>query len=98
MPHSRGPWTFKAGDELDCTYEVNAIYGKNCKAIANVNENCSGTLPVSKEEAYANARLIAAAPDLLLALLRATVLLEEIGMTPIPAHECRQIINKATGS
>lgn len=50
-----------------------------------------------QEIAEANAALIAAAPDLLAALERATLLLTEIGQTPIPVHEFREVIAKAKG-
>lgn len=66
MPHTPGPWDSQRGDPYDTTFEVNSL-GDPWAAIANVNANTTGSLPVDEETAEANALLIAAAPELLAA-------------------------------
>ena len=63
--HTDGPWRLNAGDET-------VIMSSNGYAVARAN--CGGTTGIRMPEAEANARLIAAAPDLLaegMALLEA---------------------------
>lgn len=64
MPYTSGPWEAQRGDPYDCTWEINST-GARWGAIANVNANTNGSLHIDDETAEANARLIAAAPDLL---------------------------------
>lgn len=76
--HTKGPWTATgevsnvSGTDLWCgeIYPANAV--KYLGTVANV-QSCDHISGISQEEAAANARLIAAAPDLLAALERARV-------------------------
>jgi hypothetical protein len=66
MAHTPGPWDWGPhSDELVGRYEVNAGEGRQRSHICECHSNRQQTRKVSDEEAAANARLIAAAPELL---------------------------------
>jgi len=66
MSHTPGPWDWGPhSDELVGRYEVNAGEGRQRSHICECHGNRQQTRKVSDEEAAANARLIAAAPELL---------------------------------
>ena len=64
--HTPGPWTLDRADEEQ--WEIHAETAHAWKYIATVKANDEGSTQVSVAEAEANARLIAASPDLLAAL------------------------------
>jgi hypothetical protein len=69
MAHTPGPWDWGPhSDELVGRYEVNAGEGRQRAHICECHSNRQQTRKVADEEAAANARLIAAAPELLEAL------------------------------
>ena len=76
MGHTPGPWTFGEGRD-NRHYEVDQMGtgGGAWSSICEVAANTLGSREVTAAEAEANARLIAAAPDLLAACKR--VLLAE---------------------
>lgn len=77
--HTPGPWEWDAGDvgiEYAARYCQVYIDGGNT-IICEVNEKPDGDS--NRKEGHANARLIAAAPDLLMALKLLLVEVEESG-------------------
>jgi hypothetical protein len=75
VSHSQGPWRLSAGDET-------AVFSASNQHIFNAR--CGGTGSPRLNEAEANARLCAAAPDLLHELRNAIMLLEEFGLQDRP--------------
>ena len=61
--HTPGPW--KHEPSLARSFEINQDTDGKWSAVASCEENNLGSRPVSLEEAGCNARLIAAAPELL---------------------------------
>jgi histidinol-phosphate/aromatic aminotransferase/cobyric acid decarboxylase-like protein len=91
MKHTPGPWavgTF-SNDEVR---DASAIYSFG--RIRPIVYDISGA---TLEEADANANLIAAAPDLLAALKRATALLARYPKHDDAWRDCRAAIAKAEG-
>jgi len=68
--HTPGPWSFLEGedDETPTSGPLTICDRANLDDLANVYSRDDATVSVPFEEAIANARLIAAAPDLLDAL------------------------------
>lgn len=72
--HTTGPWVFdpeNTGQTYDVGYGIYSYpdpQGWAGPTVAQIPLRSCGRVPVSEEEAKANARLIAAAPDLLAAL------------------------------
>jgi hypothetical protein len=69
--HTPGPWRFLEADDHnrdDNSCRPLTICGLADDDLANVYSSDDSTVSISREEAVANARLIAAAPDLLEAL------------------------------
>jgi hypothetical protein len=64
MPHTQGPWTVGGTFKNGC---IIAAPGKRASQIVAIVESCIGYDPDPTPESQANARLIAAAPDLLAA-------------------------------
>jgi hypothetical protein len=89
--HTPGPWKVKAG--------TNAVLAGRKQICSHVN--AASALPVNiledQEIAQANARLIAAAPDLLEALQDALCALECCGKDYPAASKAKAAIAKATG-
>jgi len=86
--HTPGPWqigNFDPNTVFDCDGEK-----RGCSPIA--------TMQGTAAERKANARLIAAAPDLLDALVKMLDVWEHGGTTPYPIAEARAAIKKATGA
>lgn len=70
--HTPGPWKIDQDGE-NFTIDADGAFGPNrWSAVALCTANNLGSRPITEEEASANARLIAAAPDLL-AAIRETV-------------------------
>lgn len=73
--HTPGPWTCNLGDGSNLTYDC-TIWGDDCRvtvcAIGDESRNYSTAVDI------ANARLIAAAPDLLAALVDAVDILDRL--------------------
>jgi hypothetical protein len=68
MAHTPGPWNVQTAEKAFC-WEINHV--PECglwAAVAEVGANSLGSRKVTVQEAEGNARLIAAAPDLLAAL------------------------------
>lgn len=72
MTHTPGPWQFGEGN-VEFRWEVNSVSvdGSLWAAVADIEANSLGSRKVTAEEARSNARLIAAAPEMLAALLAA---------------------------
>lgn len=93
--HTPGPWTHELQSGSEYIYEVMAAG----YYVATAHDGAMG-----KSNAEANARLIAAAPDLLEALQEAAVLIEGVLMihgTPeadSTGHKVRAAIAKTTGN
>jgi hypothetical protein len=83
--HTPAPWNAEGLDILDNT---------NIGILATISPENDGP----SEEDYANARLIAAAPELLAALQRLTDICEADDQYPIHTEEARAAIFKATNS
>jgi hypothetical protein len=65
MKHTSGPWSAECALSSDL-YNIRYITGPDCQKICDVNHR----VEMPQDEALANARLIAAAPDLMQALER----------------------------
>jgi hypothetical protein len=87
--HTPGPWTIQAADDITTTVDIRGARGL---LVAEVSD--------SSTEDVANARLIAAAPELLWELQRAVDMIEEMnrrGASQIVPSTMRAAIAKATG-
>ena len=73
LQHTPGPWESAGGD--DSSYEINI--GESTAFIARYDKN-TGAMVFSRDEMEANARLIAAAPEMLDTLLREYELFKNI--------------------
>jgi hypothetical protein len=82
MPHTSGPWEFLefGREESDANRgrPLTIGGGPNNDDIANVFSSDDSTVSISREEAIANARLIAASPELLSALETLTMLAGDV--------------------
>ena len=87
--HTEGPWEL---DDSEKYYRRGAIR-RNGMVVAFMNDNWQ---PITAEERLANARLIAAAPDMLEAL-REMVAGRENDVTSQLLENARAVIAKATG-
>jgi len=70
MAHTPAPWTFLEADDHDQPHnycQPLTICGGNTDDLANIYSADDADVSIPREEAVANARLIAAAPDLLAA-------------------------------
>ncbi len=76
--HTPGPWTIALND-YDSTLEVISRKGKPIASVYTENLLCEWDFTMSKEEAMANATIIAAAPEMLLALERARDYIKHMG-------------------
>ena len=96
MTHTPGPWesneTGAAGDELACAVWTKAGYTPICTTDFRVGKY----KPCTPREQHANARLIAAAPELLEALETIVNLPEEIACHSVKEY-ARSAIAKAKG-
>lgn len=91
------PGSWQMDCESDSAICINADLGRTWKHIAVVKANGDGSAIVSREEMEANARLIAAAPDLLAACERCIMALAANGAPNCEAaKEARAAIVKAT--
>lgn len=86
---------------FDCRFEVNST-GNRWGAVAQVNDNTNGSRVITEEEAEANARLIAAAPELLAALGRAKDMMcnegeNDLEEWKVVLHQVEATILKAGG-
>jgi len=66
-----GPWRFLEEGDTESEYNIGkplTICGGNDDDLIDVFDNTNSTVSISRGEAIANARLVAAAPDLLAAL------------------------------
>ena len=102
MTHSAGPWTTKIGvlEVGLMTHEILDDNGEIVADISPIHDPAVGKEIVVSKEEFANARLIAAAPELLEALLTVMDLLTwpESGMPEEFAYDrAKNAINKATG-
>lgn len=93
MAHTPGPWTAKNLSEhggYDCMYagiEIEA--GETTIAtldLSNYGQNSCGPLPERTPEAEANAKLIAAAPEMVAEIERLRAFLERIGEIAYAGH------------
>jgi hypothetical protein len=93
--HTPGPWLAEDADDFGDHNIVPLDQSESCLAIAAVVENCRAS-----DEVAANARLIAAAPDFLLAAQLLMLAAEEGDADKaMDAHDqLRAAIAKATGS
>lgn len=103
MPHTPGPWHYQGATGFNTSlddFEVNSD-GDDWGAVAVVTVNQLGVRNITDEEAEANAKLIAAAPDLLDALVKMTEeLAPKLGYGPESngyIQMARHAIAKATG-
>jgi hypothetical protein len=94
MSHTPGPWVLDGDDIIERTGFLGGVYvaHKDSGRVAEAFVNCRVT---TDDECRANARLIAAAPDLLNALKTLASVAESRG---IPADAARAAIAKATGA
>lgn len=105
--HTSGPWVIYGEDEVSDgvpTVEI-ATGGDNYQCIANVAASWVDDDLIINDETYANARLIAAAPEMLEALKRAEKFIQnglELGYirmpdpeVPDPAHQTLPAIQAA---
>ena len=77
--HTPGPWAFlEAEDDLADRIGPWTIGGPKLDDIAEVYSDENATVGIVRDEAIANARLIAAAPDLLEALQEAADIMAEM--------------------
>ena len=72
IKHTPGPWGAENALSSDY-YNIRYVTGPNCEQVATIHQreelcNVDKNPPMSQDEALANARLIAAAPELLEAL------------------------------
>ena len=83
--HTPAPWRLNAGNET-------LVMGSNQRPIARAE--CGGTAGIGLAEAEANARLIAAAPELVEALLG---VIDCAGLTALPGYrpELDQAVSNA---
>ncbi|MBC2594913.1 hypothetical protein H5P28_11655 [Ruficoccus amylovorans] len=89
-----GPWAYNATSEG--WFDVGPIGGRYRGCTANVfNAECIGG--ITNAEAEANARLIAAAPDLLEALEDIVDVLDALGEALAKVKDARAAIAKAKG-
>ena len=101
MTHTPGPWEASGWAVYECSNE-RPVARAACASMSDCNldpdeeEWCerSGT---SNREASANARLIAAAPDLLEALRSLLPLAVHVSPEDVAIHTARAAIEKATG-
>jgi len=69
--HTAAPWRFLEEGDTESDHNIGkpfTICGGGDDDLIDVFDNTNSTVSVSREEAIANARLVAAAPDLLAAL------------------------------
>jgi hypothetical protein len=65
MAHTPGPWSVQASEKAFC-WEINHVPDRGLwSAVAEVGANALGSRKVAAQEAEGNARLAAAAPELL---------------------------------
>lgn len=98
--HTPGPWSAECALSSDL-FNIRYVTGLNCEKVCDVNHR----VEMPQEVALANAKLIAASPDLLEAARLALQLIKD---TWIEEHGNQQVgmawgaleqaINKATGS
>jgi hypothetical protein len=77
--HTPAPWHFLEEGDTESDHNIGkpfTICGGDDDDLADVFDNTHSTVSISREEAIANARLIAAAPDLLAALKACAALLD----------------------
>jgi len=92
--HTPGPWGYlSVGDPDECRWLVGSIGRLAHATVQSRPAPHLGGDPVSEEEAFANARLIAAAPDLLEALIEMAS-----GHSMVGEAKARAAIAKATGN
>lgn len=90
--HTPGPWEVRYDDQLDHIFTV----GEHPRRIANIFGGVCGQND-SDLENQANARLVAAAPDLLAACKRYLRAMDEYGHPDKTDRLMRAAIEKATG-
>lgn len=97
--HSHGPWAFTEGDasRRDCS----SVYKASDKEFLIAHVICESRNQLARAEDIANARLIAAAPELLQAaksaLLLLTLNLDESDHVPKIVTQLESVIAKAEG-
>lgn len=91
--HTAGEWTLNEQNREDMTIRA----GKNGFVIAEVTSTGVAHFLGNQSEAEANARLIAASPDLLEALKEAILHVDSLFSAELKA-KCEAAINKATGN
>lgn len=101
--HTPGPWRVDAGFYGDVRAEAGDVAVSVYRDMNTVEIGGQLTLaPVSREEAQANARLIAAAPELLELALELKAELEliamEEGAEPYNNPRLNEVLAKATGA
>ncbi len=99
---TKGPWQYlQAGDE-ESPYNVGEPLticspGPGREDLANVYSRDDSTVSISRKEAIANARLIAAAPDLYLTLSYCLAAFEELNILPATKQLIIEAQAKARG-
>lgn len=96
MSHTKGPWEVRAGHDTQVGADIEIVNAKGFIA-------CASTMHQGAVNAEANARLIAAAPDLLEAARKADPVLERtwlhakqhMGTMENQAHEALQAVRAA---
>ena len=94
--HTPGPWQIADENNNSCS----VLLGIEHNLVACLDRQCSNTweIVIERDEMLANARLIAAAPDLLDALQRLLNAENDEYLTPIGVRNlARAAISKATG-
>lgn len=91
--HTPGPWECELGHE-NGDFQINST-GCRWKAIANATANVLGADAVYDDEAQANAKLIAAAPDMLKALNFCVKAMRIAGVDTVPDGLCSQAASEA---
>jgi len=95
--HTPGPWTFSTSSD-GWSYSIyiaqadGAPYTPNYSDVAYITQTCTGERQQVQE---ANARLIAAAPDMLDALRRAVLALAFASETSAAMHDDYEAVSRA---
>lgn len=109
--HTPGPWTFLEDGDAEALHNCRplTICSPGKDDLAEVFSDEDSTVAIPREQAIANARLIAASPDLLAALQEAVIAMsaatEHLPVNELPRIACntaianaRAALSRATGS
>ncbi len=103
--HTPGPWRQNSDDNAMSEYAVCAeSFGHGFGSSVAVATQRDGRNPISRDEAMANARLIAAAPEIFCSLVELVEMFDkhddcaDVEKTSAARNKARAAIAKATGS